>query len=101
MAYALDQMAGERWSSFEGQFTWDGRSQYVRIKNVETTTTASTARTYRIFLERKERQSDSLLEVSFANKSPDDLTEIAIKVSLLGERNPLNDQQMSFMAGYW
>lgn len=97
VGHALDQMAGERWNSFDGQFTWHGRSQYVRVAEIEVTTTASTARTYRISLERKEGQRDSLLEMSFANKSPDDLTEIAIRVALLGERSPLNDQHMDFM----
>lgn len=98
VSHALDQMAGERWSSFEGQFTWHGRSQAVRVTDIEVTTTASTARTYRISLERREAQRDSLLEVSLGSKTPDDLTEIAIRVSLLGEQNPLSEQQMGFMA---
>lgn len=97
VGHVLDQMVGERWNSFDGQFTWHGRSQYVRVAEIEVTTTASTARTYRISLERKEGQPDSLLEMSFANKSPDDLTEIAIRVALLGERSPLDDQHMDFM----
>jgi hypothetical protein len=98
VSHALDQMAGERWSRFEGQFTWHGRSQAVRVTDVEVTTTASTSRAYRISLERREAQRDSLLEVSLGNKTPDDLTEIAIRVSLLGEQNPLSEQQMGFMA---
>jgi hypothetical protein len=98
VSHALDQMAGERWSSFDGQFTWHGRSQAVRVTDIEVTTTASTSRAYRISLERREAQRDSLLDVSLGKKTPDDLTEIAIRVALLDEQNPLSEQQMDFMA---
>jgi hypothetical protein len=98
VSYALDQMAGERWSRFEGQFTWQGRSQKVRVTDIEVTTTASTSRAYRISLERREAQRDSLLEVSLGNKTPDDLTEIAIRAALFDEPNPLTEQEMAFMA---
>jgi hypothetical protein len=97
VAHALDQMATDRWTRFEGQFTWSGRSQAVRVGELQVTTTASSARSYRIALERRERQRESLFEVAFNGKSPDDLTEIAIKVGLLGERNPLEAQHMGFM----
>jgi hypothetical protein len=97
VAHALDQMMGDRWNKFDGLFTWNGRSQYVRVGDVEVTTTASTSCTYRISLEHKEDQRDPLLEVSFAKMSPDDLTETSIKIALLGERNSMNDQQMGFM----
>ena len=65
---------------------------------MEVTTTASTARTYRLSLERKEGERNSLLDVSLGNKSPDDLTEIAVRSALFGEQNPLGDQSMGFMA---
>ena len=37
-----------------------------------------------------------LIDVSYANYSPDDLTELALRVALFGESNPLGD--MAFMA---
>ncbi len=39
-----------------------------------------------------------MLDVSLGKKTPDDLTEIAIRVALLDEQNPLSEQQMDFMA---
>lgn len=96
--HTLDETASDRWNRFDGQFTWSGRSQAVRVADVQVTTTASSARTYRISLQRQEKQRDSLIDVSFNNRSPDDLTEIAIRVGLLGEHNPLDEQQMGFMS---
>lgn len=98
VAHALDLMSGETWNRFDGQFTWNGRSQFARVRDMEVTTTASTARTYRLSLERKEGERNSLLDVSLGNKSPDDLTEIAVRSALFGEQNPLGDQSMGFMA---
>jgi hypothetical protein len=97
VAHALDQMATDRWTRFEGQFTWSGRTQAVRVGELQVTTTASSARTYRISLERREKQRDSQFEISINGKSADDLTEIAIRVGLLGERSPLEDQYTDYM----
>lgn len=97
VAHALDQMATDRWARFEGQFTWSGRGQAVRVGELQVTTTASSARTYRMSLERWERRRESPFEMSINGKSPDDLTEIAIRVGLLGESNALQDQYVDFM----
>jgi hypothetical protein len=37
-----------------------------------------------------------MLDISFAGKSPADLTELGLRSVLLGEPNPLADQHMSF-----
>jgi hypothetical protein len=99
VAHALDQMRKDNWSTFEGDFTWDGRCEYVRVASIATTTTASTARSYRLVLERRENRRSSGLEwSSFNGKSAEEWTEIAVKSSLFGEANPLRQQHMEFMA---
>ena len=39
-----------------------------------------------------------MLEVGFNGQTPDDLTDIALRTALFGERNPLARQDMGFMA---
>ena len=41
---------------------------------------------------------DNMLEVSLADKTPDDLTDVALRTALFGEPNPLASQHMDFMA---
>jgi hypothetical protein len=88
VAHAIDAMRAEQFRSFDGQLTWHGRGQAVRVTDLEVTTTASTARTYRVTLERKEDRRNSMLDVSYDNMSPDDLTEMAINAALVNA--PLN-----------
>lgn len=58
-----------------------GRSQLVRIEATKV---------------QESRNPFGLHEVSLEGRSPDDLTELALRVALLGEPNPLG--QMAFMA---
>jgi hypothetical protein len=45
----------------------------------------------------EESPQDHLVEMSFGNKTPADLTEIALRTALFGESNPLAGQHMGFM----
>jgi hypothetical protein len=97
VAHALAGMSEERWITFAGQFSWCDRSRPVKVAEVEATTTASRKRTYRIELESREGERDPLIEMSINNDSPEELTAIALRVSLLGEKNPLAANRMDFM----
>jgi hypothetical protein len=92
-------MRGDQWGrGFEGLLTWQGRSKAVAIKRIETVTTTSTSKLFRIWLEPREQRRDPMLGVSYGRYGPDDLTEIGLRVALLGERNPLEDQHLGFAA---
>lgn len=94
VAHKLDGMRAEKWNSFEGQFTAVGRSHAVRVVDLESTATAATARVYKLTLERREAQRDSLLDVSYGGMTTDDLTEKTIRAALFGEQPPREDHLM-------
>ena len=77
------------------RITWPGGTSPVRIKSVVTETTSSRARTITITAERTADNRSNLLEMAVEDKTPDDLTELAARIALLGEPNPL--KQMPFM----
>nr|MBA2301083.1 DUF4062 domain-containing protein [Acidobacteriota bacterium] len=87
VAHAISGMAGERWNAFTGQFTWGDRSRPVKVSKIEMTTTASRKRTVRIELEFREGDRDRMIEMSFNGISPEELTEIALKSTLFGQRD--------------
>jgi hypothetical protein len=92
VAHALDSMGADQIRRFDGQLTWHGRCRAVRVTDMEVTTTASTARSYRMTLERTEDRRNSMLDVSYDKMSADDLTEMAIN-GALGNPQPLNQQR--------
>jgi len=51
-----------------------------------------------IVLETRDQQRDNLLEMSVSGYSADDLAEAALRSVLFGERHPLADQHLGFMA---
>jgi hypothetical protein len=67
----------------------------VRVKTVVSETTSSRARTITLTADRVPEQRSNLLEMAVNNRTPEDLTELAARVVLLGEPNPLDT--MSFM----
>jgi len=98
VAHALEALRGER--GFRGddrRFTWAGRSSFVRVESLKTTTTTSRSRIFHLTLERREERRDSLMEMSINGRSAAEITEIALRVTLFEERNPLEDQHMGFM----
>jgi Domain of unknown function (DUF4062) len=97
VARALEEGRGDRYSRGDkAQFTWAGRSKYVKVVGVHVTTTSAKSRTLRLELEAEEPPRDSLMAVSIGNRGPDDLTEIALRTVLFGEPNPLADQHLGF-----
>jgi Domain of unknown function (DUF4062) len=99
VAHALERFRGDRGNRGEdGRFTWAGRSKYVRVRSLESTTTTARSRTMRLHLEVVEAPRDNMLEVSIGNLGPDDLTEAAMRTALFGDRNPLADQHMGNFA---
>ena len=75
-----------------------GRTSAVQIDAVIVEATSGRSRSMRIEATKVAHRNDDdgLLAVSVAGKSPDDLTEIALRVALLGEPNPLG--HMAFLA---
>jgi hypothetical protein len=89
----LEALRTDRWGmGFEGSFTYAGRSHRVRVQEVETTTTAGQGAEVRLVLPVQEAGRDPLGDVSVSQGgrtySPEELTEIALKGSLLGEPAP-------------
>ena len=99
VAHALEALRPERiGSSGDARFTWAGRSRFVRVAAIKSTTTSARAKVFAMTLEARDEQRDHLLEVSVSGYSADDLTEAALRSVLFGERHPLADQHMSFLA---
>ena len=98
VAHALEALRGERGlRGDEGRFTWAGRSSSVRVESLKATTTASRSRIFHLTLERREDRRDSLVEMSINGRSASEIAEIALRVTLFHERDPLEDQHMGFM----
>jgi len=93
VAHALDGMQPDKWGHGpDMQFTGAGKSLFVRITDVEITTTASRTRTFVLTLSPQEPHRDSLLDVTMGDYGPDDQTEFGLRSALFGERNPISDQ---------
>jgi len=99
VAHALEGFRGERGHRGDhARFTWTGRSRYVRVKSVESTTTSARSRIMRLNLEAVDAPHDSSIEMSIGKLTPNDLTELALRTTLFGDPNPLEDQHMGFFA---
>jgi hypothetical protein len=99
VAHALEGLRGEFGSrGGEARFTWAGRSRYVRVQAVESTTAAARSRTMRIQLEVVDSPRDFGLEVGVGSLTADDLAEAGLRRALFGDRNPLGEQGMGFLA---
>lgn len=78
------------------QFTWSGRSNHVKVTEVNVTATAGKSKRFRLELEVEEHQREAIFDVSVGNKTPDDLTEIGLRSVLFGERDPVSDRNSGF-----
>ena len=80
------------------RITCAGRTHAVRVDNVVVEATAGRSRLVRIEATKAREASNppGLLDVSYGEWSPEDLTELALRSALLGESNPLG--AMAFMA---
>ena len=77
------------------RITWPGGTSPVRVKTVESETTSTRAAKITLTAEPTAENRSNLLEMGMEGRTPDDLTELAARVILLGEPNPLD--AMSFM----
>ena len=99
VAHALETSAPSDFGAGnEHRFTWAGRCRCVRVAGVGSTTTTARSRLMQLELEIVDGRQDRLIEVSFADKTPDDLTDTALRAVLFGEPNPLAGQHIGFMA---
>jgi len=99
VAHALEAFRPERiGSGGDARFTWAGRSRFVRVASITSRTTSARSKVFSVTLEAREEQRDHLLEMSVSGYTADDLTEAALRSALFGERHPLADQHMSFLA---
>ena len=99
VAHAIEGLRGER--GFRGdnvRFTWAGRSRFVRVGSVKTTTTAARSKMFHLELETRETPHNSMVEMSVNGRSAAELTEAALRTALFQERNLLGDQLLGFMA---
>jgi len=97
VARVLEEMRGDRFDrGAKAQFTWSGRSKYVKVASVHVTTTAGKHKLFRIELELEEAQRDHFLDMSINGISPAELTEIALRAVLFGEPKPFADQHTGF-----
>lgn len=92
-------LEAQRPSSWSGgavtRFTCAGRSHAVRVDEVAVDTTAGRSKAVRVEMTKVEDRS-SKMDVGVGDRTPDDLTELAMRVTLLGEPNPLGP--LSFFA---
>ena len=99
VAHALETAAPNDFGAGEEhRFTWAGRCRSVRVASVGSTTTTARSRLMQLQLKIVDGHQDNMLEVSLADKTPDDLTDVALRTALFGEPNPLASQHMDFMA---
>ncbi len=97
VARALEDMRGDRFNrGLKTQFTWSGRSKFVKVAGVHVTTTSGRSKMFRLELEVEEASQDAFREISIGGKSPSDLTEIALRSVLFREPNPFASQHMGF-----
>jgi hypothetical protein len=79
----------------ETRITWPGATSPVRIETVTSETTSSQSVSMTIVANRLSENRTNF-GMTFEGRSPEDLTELAMRVALLGESNPLGS--MSFLA---
>ncbi len=79
----------------ETRVTWPGGTSRVRITDVHVEVGAGRTRTVTVVGERLGDDHSHQLDTALDSRTPDDLTELAMQVALLGEPNPLGS--MGFM----
>jgi len=77
------------------RITWPGGTAPVRIVTVTCQTTSSQSRTMTIVGDRVAENRSNHLEVAYEGRTPEDLTEFAMRIAFLGEPNPFGT--MSFL----
>lgn len=95
---SLEELRSDRWGrSGDTRITCAGRTYRCEVDAVVVESTAGRAKRVTVEARRlADDQRTTLQDVAFGSRSPDDLTELAVRVALFGEPNPLD--QMAFMA---
>jgi hypothetical protein len=78
--------------------TWAGRTEYVTVRSVQTQTAAGRGSQVILIAERTQPLSNrpAFVDMAISGRTPEDLSEVAVRVALLGEANPLGTT-MGFM----
>jgi len=98
VAHAIERFRSDGYSrGGDARFTWGGRSKYVRVTSVESTTRSARSRELRLQCEVIEPRQDSLIEMSIGGLGPADVTAAALRMTLFGEKNPLSDKHFGFL----
>ena len=93
----LNRLRNRRVSSGDLYFTHDLTSVPVEVADFVTDTRAGNSRHLEITLNRRSASgSPGLTELAVEGRTPEDITELALRVALFGEANPLGT--FSFMA---
>lgn len=94
----LEQMRPDSWNRLQtARITCAGRTHEVQINIVSVGATAGASRTVRIEATRAADRGHgtSLMDATYNGLSPGDLTEMALRIALFGEANPLD--HLSFL----
>jgi hypothetical protein len=98
VAHALEMLGpGQYGRQDAAPFTWAGRSRHVQVAKIEHTTTTARSKTLELEMAVTEPRHDSLMDMSLNGMTPEDLTDLAFRIALFGEPNPLAKQSMGFM----
>src|SRR5207244_3141891 len=79
-------------------FTWFGHSNFANVESIKSTMTSARSRNIRLRLSTTDTPHDYISEMSAGNLAPADLTETARRAALYGDRKPLADQHLGFLA---
>jgi hypothetical protein len=98
VAHALEALRGDKFGGHQDlQFTWAGRSKTMRVTSINSTTTTARSKTLHVRLERRDPSRDYILDMSIGDLTPADLTEVAVRTALFGERSRLTKHHMEFL----
>lgn len=95
---ALEELRGDQWGrGGNTRVTCAGRTYAARVDSLTVEAEGGRARQVRLEATRvADENRSTLLDVAYESRSPEDLTELAVRVALFGEPNPLGS--MSFFA---
>ena len=91
---------GGAWSGpQDSRVTWAGRTEFVSVKAIETSTSAGRGCALTLVAEKATAPSGRLgiVDMAVSGLTPEELTEIAVRVALFGEPNPMKGSGLGFM----
>jgi hypothetical protein len=98
VAHALERLRGDLGRGHKARFTWAGRSKYVSVKTVESTTTSARSQTLRVTMGVMEPPRDYNVQMTVNGLTPTDLTEAALRTAFFSEPNRLVAEHLGFLA---